>query len=70
MSDPSDQRLEALEVKIAFQEKLLADLDDVVQAMRDQIEAVERALTSLTEEVQRDRSDTPATLEDEVPPHY
>lgn len=69
MSD-AERRIEDLEVKVAFQEKLLADLDEVLRHLRDEIESVQRAVVSLTEEVQRAQPDGPRKMEDEVPPHY
>ena len=61
-----DERLTTLEIKVAFQEKLLADLDEVIRTMRDEIDA-------LREELQVVAGRLPPPEEpvvDEKPPHY
>jgi len=62
-----DERLENLEVKVAFQEDLLAKLDEVLTALRDEVEELRRELGSLRDTVERQSPDPP---EDEPPPHY
>lgn len=69
MSD-TERRLEDLEVKLSFQEKLLSDLDDVVRQTRDALEALRRDVRALTEELERGRPEAPVPPEEEVPPHY
>lgn len=66
MSD-TDKRLEELEIKVAFQEDLLAKLDEVLTAMRDEIEELRRDVAALTEGLDRL---TPEAPEDAPPPHY
>lgn len=61
-----DERLEALEVKVAFQEHTIAQLDEVVRELADRLERVQRQLTELREE---HSSNLPAPI-DEKPPHY
>lgn len=65
-----DERLIDLEIKIAFVERHVAQLDELVRDMAD-------GLAALRAEVERIREmqDAPATsvrgsLEEEVPPHH
>ena len=66
-----DQRNEDLEVRIAYLEKNIADLDGVVQdlglglaALGQQIQELRESFTEALSEVER------ANPGDEVPPHY
>ncbi len=69
-----DDRMVALEEKIAYLEKYLADLDGVVRSIYDELSAVRREVEHV-----RTASAPPTTqaadpgeemLEYEVPPHY
>ena len=44
-----EDRLIELEVRVAFQERLIADLDEVVRALRAQVERLEADLAQLVE---------------------
>jgi SlyX protein len=62
-----DQRIDVLEMRLAHQEKTIADLNEVVTAQWKKIERLERQLQRLDEEVQAlDTGDVPVTK----PPHY
>jgi uncharacterized coiled-coil protein SlyX len=62
----SDERITTLEVKMAFQEKLLSDLDEVIRGMRDEIDTLRREL-----QVVAGRLPPPEEpVVDEKPPHY
>lgn len=63
-----EERIVELEVRIAFQDKLLADLDEVVRANARRIETLERELHELKEAI----AENPAPVGpiDEEPPHY
>jgi uncharacterized coiled-coil protein SlyX len=62
----SDDRITTLEVKVAFQEKLLSDLDDVIRAMRDDLDTLRKEL-----QVVAGRLPPPEEpVVDEKPPHY
>jgi SlyX protein len=62
-----DQRIDVLEMRLAHQEKTIADLNEVVTAQWKKIERLERQLQRLDEEVQAlDSQDVPVTK----PPHY
>ena len=63
-----DQRIIELEERVAYQEKLLCDLDEVVQAFAKRVEQVERRLrdlkaTKLEQQGDMEPHNTP-------PPHY
>ena len=54
-----------LEVKVAFQEHLLGELDTVIQQMRAQIEQLQREVRSIREQQELGPEDP-----DQKPPHY
>ncbi|MBK8769156.1 MAG: SlyX family protein [Rhizobiales bacterium] len=63
-----EQRIEDLEMRIAYQDKTIADLNDVITAQWKKIEKLERQLQRLDEEVQSlDSRDAPPVTR---PPHY
>jgi len=70
MSDsPTDERrFVTLETKIAYQEKLIADLNDVVVEQGRAYDKLVRRVTRLEQQVEQllGQSDIPA----EKPPHY
>ena len=62
-----NQRMEELEIRLAHQERMITDLNEVITAQWKKIEALERRLQRLDEEVQAlDGGDVPITK----PPHY
>jgi SlyX protein len=63
-----DKRLEELEMRLAYQEKTISDLDDVITAQWKKIEALERQLLRLDEEL-RD-IDSLEAPPNQKPPHY
>ena len=65
-----DDRMMNLEIKLAFVEKLVGDLDDVVREMAGQLEAVRGELKTLRERVNDDGSQTASPTDIELPPHY
>jgi uncharacterized coiled-coil protein SlyX len=60
-----DDRVMDLEIKVAFLEKHIADLDGVIREMAQQLELLRREVVEL-----RDRSEGPEKPGDERPPHY
>lgn len=60
------QRIEELEVKFAYQEHLLSELNEVIVAMRDELERLRSDLTAVAEQVNVGMGDLPG----EKPPHY
>ena len=65
----TQERLEALEVKAAFTEDLLDQLNLTIYRQQQQIDGLLRAVTELRQ--QRPKGGTGArSLRDELPPHY
>jgi uncharacterized coiled-coil protein SlyX len=60
MSTP-DERITELEIRVAYQEKLIATLDEVVRAFTARVERLERREKAEVE---------PPPSVDEPPPHY
>ena len=61
-------RIDALEIVVAHQERLIAELNDVVRGQWRKIDALERQITLLREEFQN--SGTPRDAPEPPPPHY
>jgi len=61
-----DARIETLEVKVAFQEHLLGELDQVIRQLRDELDAMRDELYTVREQVQR----MELSPENAPPPHY
>lgn len=62
-----ESRIDELEIRAAHQDKIISDLNEMITAQWKQIEALQRQLRRLDEEVQSlDQGDTPVTK----PPHY
>lgn len=65
---PDPARLDALEIRIAHQDKTIAELNETVTEQWRRIDALEREVKMLREEV---RNAWPARNESEPPPpHY
>jgi SlyX protein len=65
----TDDRLNELEIRISHQDKTIADLNDMITAQWKKIEALERQLRRLGEELEAmDSSEGPAA--NQKPPHY
>ena len=65
----SEARLEDLEVRMAFQDKLIGELDDVVRLLRDEIDRLKAEVGTLRAQVQASSAGA-SSLADEKPPHY
>ncbi len=63
----TDERIIALETRIAYQDHLLASLDEVVREFAARVEVLERKLRVVEETRARFVETGPA---DEAPPHY
>ena len=61
-----DQRIIDLEVRIAFQEKLIAQLDDVLREFATRVEGLEWQLSELRNSVDA----PPSGPANDPPPHY
>jgi uncharacterized coiled-coil protein SlyX len=67
MSDPETaRRIEDLEVKVAFQEHTIAELDEVIRGLRDDLDRAFLELKQLRDQV----ADQAEEIVDEKPPHY
>jgi SlyX protein len=65
----SEQRIDELEMRIAHQDKAIADLNDVVTSQWKKLEAMERQLRRFGEELEAQQSsEGPAA--NQKPPHY
>jgi SlyX protein len=68
MSAELAERVEDLEVKLAFQDKLIRELDALVRTFGDRLDEVDRELKQLKQAV---RSPEPGVgPANEPPPHY
>ncbi len=63
-----DERIVELEVRLAYQDKVIADLDEVVQAFAKRVELLERELEILKVTVQDGLPEVGP--QNEKPPHY
>lgn len=63
-----EERLVELEVKVAYQEKTLAELNQVVLEQQQQIERLEKRLAMLKQQLTAE-GEAPGAP-DEPPPHY
>lgn len=66
----STQRIEDLEVRIAFIEKSITDLDEVVRGLADNLDRLRRELVTLRETVHDGTLTVVGDPRDERPPHY
>lgn len=68
MADSDAQRLTELEIRLAFQDNLIAELDGFVRALSQRLEKAERELAEMKAAVR-----SPAVAigpADDPPPHY
>ena len=61
-----DERIRNLEVRLSYQDKMLSELDDVVQGFSIRVERLERKLSDLRESM-NSQEIGPG---DDQPPHY
>ena len=73
MSDPADgaeQRIEALEIRLAYQDDTIEKLNAAIADQWTQIDALTRQFAELRERLQDTESRAPAAAGHEPPPHY
>ena len=72
MSDDirADARLTELEVKLSFTEDLVEELNRTVFRQQQQIEALQRDIRALRDQLQASLPAESRNPADEVPPHY
>ena len=61
-------RLEDLEVKLAFQDRLIRELDALVRTFGDKLDKTNRELEALKQSIRS--PETPMGPANEPPPHY
>ena len=64
----SDDRITALEIRVAHQDQTIAELNEVVTTQWRKIEALERQMGRLREEFQNSQNDRGGV--EPPPPHY
>ena len=62
------ERLDDLEIKLAFQDKLIRELSDLVRAFGDRLDKSERELEELKDALRSPQK--PMGPANEPPPHY
>jgi SlyX protein len=66
-----NQRIEQLEIKVAYLEEANAQLSDMVFGQRQELDALRAQLAGFVERIEAAREQATAyTAEDEKPPHY
>jgi len=72
MSDPTDaERIDALEMKIAYQEDAIEQLNDVITAQWKKLEELGRELIRLNDRIESAETNAGSPPGDEPPPpHY
>jgi len=69
--DEARARFEALETRIAHQERAIEDLNSTVTAQWKQIEALNKQLARFGDRLQQVEENPPSSAADEpLPPHY
>jgi uncharacterized coiled-coil protein SlyX len=63
-----EDRLDELEIKLAFQDKLLHDLESLVRSFGDRLDQTQRELAQLKEALKS--PEVPLGAANEKPPHY
>ncbi len=68
--DPYDHRLTELEIKAAYTEDMLDELNRVIVRQQQQIDVLLRELLQLRDRLPDGGAAAPRNLRDELPPHY
>ena len=69
MSD-AEERLAQLEIRLAYQEDLLATLNATVVELRAALDLQQGQLRLLWQQLQERGDASPRSLAEEIPPHY
>ena len=65
-----NERIDLIEARVAWLEKNLADLDEVVRALGDELRGMRADLTRLREAQEAGEGELSSGQKWEVPPHY
>ena len=68
--EPIERRLVDLEIKAAYSDDLLEQLNDQLYRQQQQIDLLLHELRLLRERMPEAGQGTPRSLRDEIPPHY
>ena len=68
--DPHDHRLTELEIKAAYTEDMLDELNRVIVRQQQQINVLLRELLQLRDRMPDSAGGSARNLRDELPPHY
>lgn len=66
--DEHQQAVIDLQIQVTYQEKVIADLDEVVRAFSTRVEALERRIVELEERVEAGEPEVGP--QNDPPPHY
>lgn len=68
----STERLDDLEIKLAFQEELVETLNGIVARQQQELELLQRQVRYLYQQIRdlRPADEATPSPEDEIPPHY
>jgi SlyX protein len=67
MSNPTEDRITNLEIKLSFTEDLIEKLNEMIYKQQQQIEFLYRELKAIKEQAS---SGGAGSLKDQIPPHY
>jgi len=68
--EPIERRLTDLEIKAAYSEDLLEQLNAQIYRQQQQIDALVRELREMQQRMPEPSTSTGRNLRDEIPPHY
>ena len=70
MNAADEERLARLEIRLAYQEDLLATLNAAVAELRTALDLQQGQLRLLWQQLQEHGDTPPRNLAEEIPPHY
>ena len=65
-----DKRLEALEIKLSYQEHLIQELNEVVITQQNQVDKLEKSIHQIREHLSGGQGQQSAPENESPPPHY
>jgi SlyX protein len=70
MTQTVDERMEALETKISYQEHMIQELNEVVISQQNQVDKLEKSLQVLQDQLQHREAGQSPPEQEAPPPHY